>query len=458
MQHQRKSYRLSLLCLLMAFLCTDIAAQKNVMDEIVWVVGDEIILKSDVEFQRLRAELDGVKIDGDPYTIIPEQMAVNKLFLNQAAIDSIEVSDADVLDEANARMNYMVSMAGSQEKLEEYRGMPYKQIKQELVKYLVENEKVNQEKKKIIGSQKISPAEVRRYFKNLPKDSLPLIPEQVEVQILTQTPAVSPKEVDRIKGELQSYAKRVNSGESSFATLARLYSQDEGSARQGGEMDYRGRAEFVPEFSNVAFSLTDKKTVSKIVKTEYGYHIIQLIDRKGDKVKVRHILLKPNVTDSAVNVCLLRLDSIAKDIRAKKFTFDEAVTALSDDKDTRNNNGLMVFKDRQRYTQTSRFEMKDLNQDVAKVVSRMHVGEISDPFKMMNDNGQEVCAIVLLKNRIDQHRADITEDFQTLSDIVSERKNEETLENWVKEKQKTTYISIKEGWRDKKFHYPGWVK
>ena len=433
-------------------------AQKNIMDEVIWVVGDEIILKSDVEFQRLRAELEGTKIDGDPYAVIPEQLAVNKLFLHQAPIDSIEVSDADVLDEANARVDYMIQMAGSQEKLEEYRGMSIKKIKQELIKYLVEAEKINQEKKKIIGAKKISPAEVRRYFKTMPKDSLPLIPETVEVQILTQIPDVSRQEVDRIKEELQDYAKRVNSGESSFAALARLYSQDETSARQGGELGYMGRGQLVPEFANVAFSLTDKKTVSKIVKSEYGYHIMQLIDRKGDKVNVRHILLRPSVDRIAIDKCMLRLDSISDDIRNGKFSFEEAVAALSDDKDTKNNNGIMVFKDPQTYTQTSRFTMDNLNQDVAKVVSIMHVGEISKPFKMVDRTGQEVCAIVKLKNRIERHRADITEDFQTLSDIVSAKKNEDALDNWIKEKQKTTYVSIKDGWRNKKFHYPGWIK
>jgi peptidyl-prolyl cis-trans isomerase SurA len=281
---------------------------------------------------------------------------------------------------------------------------------------------------------------------------------RVEVQILSQNPEVSQAEIDRIKEELMDYAKRVNSGEASFATLARMYSQDESSARMGGEMDYSGRAQFVPEFSDVAFSLTDKNTVSKIVKTEYGYHIIQLIDRKGDKVKVRHILRRPTVSDEAITKSLSRLDSIANDIRNHKFTFNEAVVALSEDKETRNNNGLMVNKDYQRDIQTSRFEMKDLPADVAKVVNRMHVGEISDAFLMKNRNGQETCAIVLLKNRIDGHRADITADFQILSDIVQAKREESILENWIKDKQKSTYISIKEGWKKTDFRYPGWIK
>lgn len=447
-------------CLLLVLLtysqiCT---AQDNIIDEVVWVVGDEPILKSDVEYQRLNAEMSGQRISGDPYSVIPEQLAIQKLFLHQASIDSISVTESDVMPYVNAQIERMINLAGSQEKLEEYRGVPLKQIRQEVIRYYIDSRKIDQEKQKIIGDKPISPAEVRRYFKNIPSDSLPYIPTQVEVQILTQAPALSPKEIERIKNELQDYAKRVNSGESSFSTLARMYSQDEGSVRQGGELGYSGRAEWLPEFANVAFSLTDPNTVSKIVQTEYGFHILQLIGRKGDKVNVRHILRKPVATDEAVNKCVLRLDSIADDIKSGKFTFPQAVFALSDDKDTKNNNGLMVNLNVESETQTSRFEMKDLPQDVAKVVDKMKVGEISKAFSMINNKGQQMCAIVLLKNRIDGHKADITEDFQALTDIVSNKKNEDVLEKWIKEKQKTTYVSIKDGWKRTDFRYPGWIK
>ncbi len=432
--------------------------KKNVMDEVIWVVGNEVILRSDVEFQRMNAELQGNKISGDPYTVIPEQLAIQKLFLTQAAIDSVEVSEADVLDRANEQLEYMVEMAGSEQKLEEYRGMSLKQIRQEIIRYFVENEKINEAKNKIIGDKKISPAEVRRYFKNMPSDSLPFIPMQVEVQILTRTPEVSADEIERVKNELLGYAQRVNSGESSFSTLARLYSEDEGSARQGGEIGFKGRAETVPEFSSVAFSLTDPKTVSKIVKTEYGYHIIQLIARKGDKVNVRHILRKPRMSEAEIDTTIARLDTIATEIRAGKITFEEAVQAVSDDKDTRNNHGLMVNANMQTGVQTSRFQMKNLPQEVAKIVDKMRIGEVSEPFTMVNNKGIEVCAIVLLKNRYPGHKADITEDFQVLKDIVLQKKQEEKLDQWIKEKQKSTYISIKDGWKKNDFKYPGWIK
>ena len=292
--------------------------QNNVLDEVIWIVGNEAILRSDVEFQRMNAEMQGQKISGDPYSVIPEQLAIQKLFLNQAAIDSIEVSETNVMDVANEQLEYMIQMAGSAEKLEEYRGMTTKQIKAEIVEYLIESEKIKEAKQKIVGDTKISPAEVRRYFKDIPSDSLPFIPMQVEVQILTRAPEVSDTETERVKNELLDYARRINSGESSFAMLARLYSEDPGSARQGGEIGFKGRAETVPEFSSVAFSLTDPKTVSKIVKTEYGYHILQLIARKGDKVNVRHILRKPKLSEAEIQKTLVRLDSVVTDIRAKK--------------------------------------------------------------------------------------------------------------------------------------------
>ena len=262
---KKRSYRRFVVSALALSLFGGLAqAQKpnNIIDEVIWVVGDEPILKSEVEIQRISAEMQGQRIDGDPYTVIPEQLAIQKLFLHQASIDSIIVTEADVMSDANYRINTLVERIGSEEKLEEYWNMSMKEIRRQVITNLIEANKVQQEQEKIIGDKKISPAEVRRYFKNMPKDSLPYIQPQVEVEILTQAPRVEPAELEKVKQDLLDYAKRVNDGETSFAALARLYSQDEGSARQGGELGFRGRGELVPEFSNVAFSLTDPNTVS----------------------------------------------------------------------------------------------------------------------------------------------------------------------------------------------------
>ncbi|MBQ0089959.1 MAG: peptidylprolyl isomerase [Prevotellaceae bacterium] len=433
-------------------------AQKGIIDEVIWIIGDEAILKSDVEYQRINAELMGEQIQGDPYAVIPEKLAIEKLFLHQASLDSIEVSEADVAPNVQQRIDYMINVVGSEAKLEEYRNMTMKQIKKETAKYFINAFKINKVKQKIIGNDKVTPSEVRRYFKDIDPDSIPDIPMQVEVQILTISPEINAEEIERIKNDLLDYAQKINSGKTSFTSLARMYSEDEGSARQGGELGYKGRAELVPEFSNVAFALTDPKTVSKIVKTEYGYHIIQLIDRKGDKLNCRHILRKPICSDTELIAATNKLDSISNLINDKKLTFDKAVEIFSDDKDTRNNHGLLVNTDYENGIQTSRFKMRDLNQSIAKVVDKMNVGDISKPFTMINKQGYEVCSIVLLKNRIPAHKANITEDFQILTNIVSNKKESEIIDNWIKEKQKTTYISIKDKWKRNTYQYPGWIK
>lgn len=431
-------------------------AQTNIVDEIIWVVGNEPILLSDVEETRISSEAYGQPVD-NPYCTIPEQIAVNKLFVHQAELDSVTVSESDVIRAVDNRINESIQAFGSREALEQMYGRSVSQMRENLKKQYREQMMADEVRQKLTTDVKATPAEVREYFKNVPNDSLPFIPTQVEVQIITSVPDVPRAEVERIENKLREYARRVNSGEADFSTLAKFYSED-GSARNGGELGYMGRNQLVPEFANVAFTLNDPKKVSKIVRSEYGYHIIQLIDKKGDKINVRHILLKPHIDDSEIEKGIARLDSIANDIRANKFTFDAAALALSDDKDTRNNHGLMANVDQQNGTVSSRFEMQDLPADVAKVVDTLSVGQISRAFRMTNDKGQEVCAVVMLKNRIEGHPANMTEDFQTLRDVVVNKRKEEKIEQWIKDKIKTTYVRISPNWRNCKFHYEGWVK
>lgn len=431
-------------------------AQTNIVDEIIWVVGNEPILLSDVEETRISSEAYGQPVD-NPYCTIPEQIAVNKLFVHQAELDSVTVSESDVIRAVDNRISESIQAFGSREALEQMYGRSVSQMRENLKKQYREQMMADEVRQKLTTDVKATPAEVREYFKNVPNDSLPFIPTQVEVQIITSVPEVPRAEVERIENKLREYARRVNSGEADFSTLAKFYSED-GSARNGGELGYMGRNQLVPEFANVAFTLNDPKKVSKIVRSEYGYHIIQLIDKKGDKINVRHILLKPHIDDSEIEKGIARLDSIANDIRANKFTFDAAALALSDDKDTRNNHGLMANVDQQNGTVSSRFEMLDLPADVAKVVDTLSVGQISRAFRMTNDKGQEVCAVVMLKNRIEGHPANMTEDFQTLRDVVVNKRKEEKIEQWIKDKIKTTYVRISPDWRNCKFHYEGWVK
>lgn len=434
--------------------------QQSVIDEVIWVVGDEAILKSDVEQMRIQAAQSGQRFNGDPDCVIPEQIAVQKLFLQQAAIDSIEVTAADVAVEAEQELEGWIQSAGSREKLEEYKGQSIRQIRHELREALREHRIVAQMRNKLVENITVTPADVRRYFKDIPQDSLPFVPTEVEVQIITQTPRIPQEEIDRVKNELRSFTDRVTKGETSFSSLARLYSEDPGSARRGGELDYTGRGTLDPAFANVAFNLTDPKKISKVVESEFGFHIIQLIDKRGDKIKCRHILMKPQVSPEAITEGLTRLDSIRTDIMANKFTFDEAASVLSDDKDTRNNFGLMsnVVSSSSGMTRTSKFQMQDLPQEVAKAVDGLQVGEVSKPFEMINSRGKTVCAIAKLKNRIDGHKATITDDYQTLKNVVLEKRRSEALHDWVVNKIKNVYTRVNDQYKNCNFEYQGWVK
>ena len=382
---------------------------------------------------------------------------MRKLFLHQAAIDSVTVSEGDIIRGVDARINEYISVYGSREAVEQAAQKSIRQLRETFKRMYREENMVEEVKSNLTSKISATPAEVREFFKNTPTDSLPFIPTQVEVQIITSQPKVSRQEVERVEARLRDFAQSVNSGESDFSTLAKLYSED-GSARMGGELGYTGRNMWVPEFANVAFSLNDPKKVSKIVRTEFGFHIIQLIDKRGDKVNVRHILLKPQIEEAEFERGIARLDSIADDIRAERFTFDAAAYALSDDKDTRNNHGLMANVIQETRTISSRFQMKDLPQDVAKVVDTLQVGQVSRAFRMTNQKGQTVCAIVRLKSRIDGHHANMTEDFQVLRDQVIAKRREEKINNWIKEKVNSTYVRISPDWRNCDFKYEGWVK
>ena len=400
--------------------------EASVVDEVIWVVGDEPILKSDVEAARLQAENEGHKFKGNPDCSIPEQLALQKLFLHQAAIDSLEVSESEISQGIEEQINYWIQLIGSKEKL--------------------------------VSDVKVSPADVRKYFKDLPADSIPMVPTMVEVEIITQNPKVKTEEVNRIKDQLREYTDRVTKGETTFATLARLYSEDPGSARQGGELGFTGRAAFDPTFAAVAFNLTDPNKISKIVETEFGYHIVQLIDKRGDKVNVRHILLKPRIAQDDIDRSKARLDSIASDIKAGKFSFEEGATFISDDKDTKNNHGLMAYTDRESRSLSSKFRMGDLPTEVAREVEGMKVGDISKPFQMTNARGKTVVAIIKLKNRVDGHRATITEDFQVMRNVVLAKEREKKLHDWVVNKIKQTYVRMGDRYKNCDFEYQGWIK
>ena len=447
--NKKKIYKVFILLLCVLPLCAD-----NVIDEVVWVVGDEPILRSEVEEERLRAQYEGQQIAGDPYCIIPEQMAIQKLYLHQAELDSIEANESSDSHQVDMRINYYISQIGSREKMEEYFRKSSTEIREELMEAVRNQMIIQQLQGKLTEHIKPTPAEIRRYYNSLPADSIPVVAAHVEVQIVSIEPPVSREELDRIKSRLRDFTERVNNGTADFAMLARLYSEDTESAKRGGELGFVGKGQLVEAFAEVAFNLTDPKKVSRIVETEYGYHIIQLIERKGERINCRHILLRPRVSSDDKQKAIAQLDTVAKLIRQDSLSFEKAVALFSQDKQTALNGGLMMNPQ----TGSSRFEYQELPPEIAKQIYSMQEGDISEPFVMMDETkNKEVCCIVRLKSKKEVHKANLVDDFQVIRGMLEQKLSSEFLDDWIRRKQRETYIQIAPGWQGCDFQYPGWI-
>lgn len=431
-----------------------IAANNNIVEEVAWMVGDQPIYKSEIEEAYQQMLYEKTPIKGDPYCVIPEQLALEKLFLHQADIDTIEADESRVTMAVEQRMNYLITNLGSKEKVEEYFRRPLPEFRQQMQENMRNQSRIQEVQRNISKDLKVTPAEVRKYFDTLPDDSIPYIPLQVEAEIITINPKIPQQEIDDVKARLRDYADQVNRGESQFSTLAILYSED-GSSVRGGEIGFTGKGHLEPEYAAVAFNLNDPKKVSKIVETQYGYHIIQLIEKRGDRINTRHILLRPKVSDEELTRTVNRLDSLRADILADKFTFEQAATAVSQDKDTRNNHGRMVNPE----DNTTRFEMSQLPQEVAKKVNDMNVGDVSEAFIMKDPKrNRDIVAIVKLTNRIPAHKANLSDDYQTIKGMYEESARQKMVNDWVTKKIKDTYVKIEDNWIDCEFQHNGWLK
>ena len=444
-----------------------VMAQKNVIDEVIWVVGDEAILRSDVENLRLFSmQSDEMRYEGDPYCYFPELIAVRKLFLNQAKIDSVYADESAVIRYIDNWANQMINYHGSQEKLEEhYRGKKLAQIKEEQKQFVREQYIEKEMQDNIVGNIRLTPSAVQKYFNQLSKDSLPMIPTLVEVEVITMEPYIPITDIDAIKARLREFTEQINNGTQSMRTLASMYSEDLGTSMKGGETGFLSKTSLDPAFANAAFSLNDPNRVSSIVESEFGFHIIQLIEKRGDRINCRHILLRPKVSDQELEKTINMMDTLYQTIMEEKeilgvtMTFENAAFRISSDKDTRNNKGLMVNKDMESNNYgTSKFEMEELPLGMGVVVDKLAVGEMSQPFIMKNATSKDVVAIARLKSRVNAHRANVSDDYQILKRLVEYQKREEILSEWIESKQKTTYIRIAEGWRNCDFKYPGWIK
>ena len=449
-------HKISLILIAFLFIFSGLSAQKkNIIDEVIWIVGDEAILKSDVEAVLLDAEMRRQPIQGNAYCIIPEQMAIQKLFLHQAALDSVTVNEGYIASLAEADLNKYIADVGSVEKAEEYSHKTVAQLREIIREKYKSQALIEQMQSQLVSGIQATPAEVRRYFSNIPKDSLPTIPEQVELQVLSVNLPIPLSEVNRVKEKLREFTERATANPADFSLLARLYSEDPGSAVKGGELGFTARATLDPEFAAVAFNLQDPKKVSRIVESQFGFHIIQLIGKRGDKVNCRHILLKPRASIEDKQKGINRLDSLGDLIRQNKITFEQAVMHYSMDRNTAMNAGLMVNPN----TGNSKFEYQDLPAEVAKAAYSMNIGEVSKAFTMIDPlTGKEMVTIVKLKSKTPTHKANIMDDYQILKNILEGNKKQEFLHNWISKKQKETYISIKPEWRDCNFQYKGWIK
>lgn len=445
-----------LIGLIMAALFTPnvVRSQSNIIDEVIAVVGDNPILRSDIEYQYQQAIMQGSNFAGDLKCHIFEQLLLQKLLLEQAKVDSIEVSENMVITHVDRQINEFINRAGSREKLEEWLNKPLFQIKQEQ-REMVRNQMLTQQMQgKITGDIKVTPAEIRAFYRRTPTDSLPMVPAQFEVQQITVYPRVELDEIESVKARLREFQRQINEGRD-FATLAVLYSEDPGTAARGGELGFMARAELVPEFAQVAFNLQDKNRVSKIVETEFGFHIIQLIDRQGDRINVRHILLKPKPNAEAIKEAQVRIDSLANIIRQGTMSFEEAALRFSMDKDSRANGGIMVNP----YNQSTKFEIQQIAPAIYRQIEKLEVGDISNAFLMKDERlGKDYFTIVKLRSRIEPHRANIRDDYQLLQTLLENQKSEAAFKRWITKKQHETYISISPNWVNCDFEFKGWLK
>lgn len=429
-------------------------SQNYIVDQVVWIVGDEAILQSEIETEILRLKYEKQKTPESPECVIAEQLALQKLFLAQAKIDSITISEATINQQVESRIAYFTEQLGSKEKVEAYFKKPLSKMREELKAMLQDQLMVQEMQQKITKDIKITPSEVTAFYENIPKDSLPIIPEQVEIQLITLSPTISVAEVERVKSKLREFRERIETGDIQFSTLAILYSEDRVSALQGGEIGFRSRSMLVPEYANTAFSLTDPQKVSRIVETEYGFHIIQLIAKQDDQVNSRHILMRPKISLEDKNLASQRLDSIAQAIRTGSINFEKGVEIYSDKSSTKNSNGLLInTKDG-----STRFQYDELPQEIINQVSFLNIGEISKPFSFTNENGKEIVAIVKIHDKIKAHKASISDDYQTLKMVYTNVKNTQAIQQWIESKIATTYNQLTPAYRTCNFSYPHWLK
>jgi peptidyl-prolyl cis-trans isomerase SurA len=440
------------LVFLFFFVILGLRSQSVIIDRVVAIVGKNTVLQSEIETQVLQMQAQGAPLRANTRCQILEELLEQKLMINQAVIDSIEVTDSDVELEMNSRLQYFIRQIGSEEALEEYYNKSLLEIKEDL-RDIVRDQLVTREvQQEIAGSITVTPSEVRSFYNRLPADSLPMINSQVELRQIIKYPEYSETEKFEVKDRLNQLRQRIAGGDD-FATMAILYSQDPGTSRKGGELGFVSKTDLVPEFANVAFSLKDNR-VSQVFESEFGFHIVQLIERRGDLVNVRHILMVPTASAEAKEKAKKQLDSLTQAIRLDSINFRLAAAKYSDDKDTRMSGGLLINPN----TGSSRFELDQLNPADYVAIRDLKIGEISNTFETKDDKGKPVYKILYLASQTKPHRANLKEDYDILQEMALMDKRMKAVDDWVKEKQKRTYVRIDDAFKNCTFQNPDWLK
>ena len=428
-------------------------AQDKVVDQIISVVGKNIILKSDIENMFQQQQAQGITTEGDMKCEILENLLVEKLLLAEAELDTtIIVSDSQINQSLEQRIQYFISHLGSEKEVEAYFKKSIIELKADMQDVIKNQQMTQQMQGKIMDKVTVSPAEVRLHFKNLPAAEIPQIDAQIEYAQIVVQPTISLEEEDRIKSTLRELKRRIESGESSFATMAVMYSED-ASAKDGGALDYMGRGNLDPAYAAAAFNLKGDK-VSNVVKSDFGYHLIQVIDRKGEQLKTRHIIMMPKVTPLALEKAFSQIDSIADFIRKGTFKFEEAALRYSYDKNSRNNGGVVINPE----TGESKWKLTELEPDVSKIIPKMNINEISKPFLTLDDKQRQVYKIVKLISKTSPHAANLRDDYVELSNMYMASKKEKEMDGWIRDKQLGTYVSIDPTYTNCNFKYKGWIK
>jgi peptidyl-prolyl cis-trans isomerase SurA len=401
------------------------------------VVGNEVVLLSDLQARQGQIISNRIPYQGDLTCASMEALLFEKLMLHQSKVDSLIIPEEQIQAALSSRIAMFSEQLGGEDKLEAFYGKSIAQIREEFHDPIKEQLTIQQMQQTLMSGIKITPADVEDFYNSIPEDSIPLIDSEVEVAQIVIKPIPRQTEIDKVKAKLEEYKKQVMEEGRDFATLAVLYSEDPGSATKGGELGLVGRGRMVPEFEQVAYNLEEGE-ISNVFKSDYGYHLMQLIERKGDFYNARHILLTPKVSRTDLDLAKNKLDSIKSAIEVDSLTFAQAAVRFSDDEGTRNNNGIIINPN----TGSIRFKVDELDPQLFLVIDKMEVGEISDPVIIRSISDEEAYRIVQLRFRSDAHRADHNEDYQLLQNMARNGLTDEAMRTWTEKTIARTYIRV----------------